>query len=220
MTTAAQFYQENVGLVHSLARKGHARLMSAGVALDYEDVFQEMSVTFLKAYKMFDASKGFRFSTYFYMAGLNRLNVWAQKMIEERLKHGVVSIQELNASGEEEEFNLDEVLMPDEATPEAHCRVSEFLTHLHNTLSPLANLILAWVVTPPPEIITEVRKAEAYAHYGRKQGHNVRCSVDITPRYVANFIRMISNVSQRETDHALKEIERLRHCDAKKYLGG
>lgn len=219
MTTAAQFYQENIGLIHTVARKGHTRLLRAGVALDYEDVFQEMAITFLKAHKMFDPAKGFQFSTYFFMAAYNRLNSWAQKMIEERLEHGVVSIQELGTRPDGEETNMEEVVMVDESTPDSYCRVTQFLEHIAQTLSPLATLILAWVVTPPQEIISEVRKAEAYAHYGRQRGHNVRCMVDITPRYVANFIRMISDVSQIEADRALREIERLRRSDAKQYLG-
>ena len=78
---------------------------------------------------------------------------------------------------------------------------------------------LAWVVTPPPEILSEIRKAESHAKYGRERGYNARCMANVSPRYVANFIRMISNVSQGETDHALKEIERLRYSDAREYLG-
>jgi DNA-directed RNA polymerase specialized sigma24 family protein len=215
---AAQYYQANVGLVHMVSKKGYARLQAAGVAIDYDDVFQEMSVVFLKAYEKFDAERGFKFSTYYCMAAFNRCNGWAQDMIEERLKHGVVSIQELNHGGGEE-VDLEEVLMADPNTPELHYRVTEFLEHVAKTLSPLATLILAWVVQPPQEIVQELRKAEAYALYGRQRGFNSRCMATITPRYVANFIRMISDVSQGEAEHALKEIERLRYCDAKKYLG-
>jgi RNA polymerase sigma factor (sigma-70 family) len=215
--TATQFYNENVGLIHVMSKRGYARLQSAGVGLDYEDVFQEMAITFLKAYEKFDASRGFKFSTYFYMAAFNRLNSWAQAMIDERLNQGVISIQELNRNDEEEEY--EDHLMRDDTTPEAHFRVTEFLEHIADKLSPLASLILAWVVTPPPEILTEIRKAEAYALYGRQRGHNARCMADVSPRYVANFIRMISNVSQRETDAALAEIKHLRYSDAKLYLG-
>ena len=215
---AAQYYQANVGLVHTVARKGHARLLAAGVGLDYDDVFQELSIVFLKAYEKFDADRGFKFSTYFWMSAYNKLNSWAQDMIDERIKHGVVSVQELSTRAGEE-VDLEEVLMADPATPEAHYRVTEFVEHIAKSLSPLAALILTWTVEPPAEMLTEIRKAEAYAHYGRKRGFNSRCMVSLSPRYVANFICMISDVSPKETDRAIKEIERLRYSDARKYLG-
>lgn len=215
---AADYYKANTGLVHAVSKKGYARLQSAGVAMDYDDVFQEMSMVFLKAYEKFDASRGFKFSTYYFIAAYNKLNSWAQGLIEERIEHGVVSIQEMNDK-DGEEFDLDQVLMADESTPEAQYQVTEFLEHMAKSLSPLATLILAWVMQPPPELMTEIRKAEAYALYGRQRGYNSKCMVSVSPRYVANFIRMISNVSQPETERALKEIDRLRFADAKKYMG-
>jgi len=186
--------------------------------VEYDDVFQEMSVVFLKAYKGFDATKGFKFSTYYFMAAYNKLNTWAQKMIEERLEHGVVSIQELNHT-DDGENSLEDVLMVDHTTPEAQYRVTEFLNHINENLTPLASLILAWVLQPPRQVMTEIRKAEANARFGRSLGYNSRCMVNVSPRYIANFIQMISDVKQPEVDRALKEIERLRYADAKQYIG-
>lgn len=214
----SQFYSENVGLIHKISKRGYARLQAAGVSMDYEDVFQEMAIVFLRAYEKFDAARGFKFSTYFYMAAFNRLNKWAQDLIDERINQGVVSIQELDTHGDEE-TNLAEVLMVDESTPEGHMRVTEFLEHIGKTLSPLANLILTWVVSPPQELLEEIRRAEAYALYGRQRGYQCRCMANVSPRYVANFVRMISNATQGECDRALKEIERLRYSDARQYLG-
>jgi RNA polymerase sigma factor (sigma-70 family) len=216
--SAADFYKANVGLVHSVSKKGYARLRSAGVGLDYDDIFQEMSIVFLKAYSGFDESQGFKFSTYYFRAAYNKLNTWAQKMIDERLEHGVVSIQELNHT-EDGENSLEDVLMVDHTTPEAQYRVTEFLKHVNDTLSPLASLILAWVLQPPPQVMTEVSKAEANAEFGRSLGYNSRCMVNITPRYIASFIQMISDVTQPDVERALKEIDRLRHTDVKQYIG-
>lgn len=218
MTPSAEFYQANVGLVHTVARKGFGRLTSAGVGIDYEDVFQEMSLVFLKAMEGFDESKGFKFSTYFYMAAYNRLNAWAGDMIEERLKHGVVSVEEL-ADNPDEDYSLDEILFVDSATPEEQYRVTEFLEHIVRELSPLAGLILAWSVAPPPEILDGVRKARLQAEYARSKGVNARCMTQISPRYVASFVQMISDASGYELENALQEISQLRHIDAKEYLG-
>ena len=215
---AADYYKANVGLVHSVSKKGYGRLRSAGVGLDYDDIFQEMSIVFLKAYSGFDESQGFKFSTYYFRAAYNKLNTWAQKMIDERLEHGVVSIQELNHT-EDGENSLEDVLMVDHTTPEAQYRVTQFLNHVNDTLSPLASLILARVLQPPPQVMTEIKRAEANAKFGRSLGYSSRCMVNVTPRYIGNFIQMISSVTQPDVERALKEIDRLRYADVKDYIG-
>jgi RNA polymerase sigma factor (sigma-70 family) len=220
--TLADFYKANMGLVHDVSRRGFSRLAAAKVTIDYEDVFQEMSVVFIKAFEGFDESRGFKFSTYYFMCAYNRLNKWAQDMIEERLKHGVVSIDELNAGSEDGDANLSSILeeFADPSNdPESSYRVRELLEYMGKTLSPLAGLIMEWSVTPPEEILTEVRKAQSYADYGRSRGYNTRCMVRVTPRYVATFIRMISEISQLEVNRALKEIDDFRYQEASRFIG-
>jgi RNA polymerase sigma factor (sigma-70 family) len=216
--SAADFYKANVGLVHSVSRKGFARLTAARVGIDYEDVFQEMSMVFLKAYQGFDESRGFKFSTYFYMAAYNRLNAWATDMIDERVKHGVVSIDELNeAAGED--ISLSESLFVDDTTPEDYVRAVQLLTHIKNKLSPLAGLILEWSIEPPQEVMQQIQAAQVNADYGRSRGLNSRCMAKPSPRYIAGFIRMISDVSAYEAERALKEIATLRYSDVKNFIG-
>lgn len=216
--SAADFYKANVGLVHSVSRKGFARLTAAKVGIDYEDVFQEMSMVFLKAYQGFDESRGFKFSTYYYMAAYNRLNAWATDMIDERIKHGVVSIDELNEAGGEE-MSLSETLLVDDTTPEDNVRAMQLLTHIKNKLSPLAGLILQWSIEPPPEVVQQIQAAQMNADYGRSRGLNSRCMAKPSPRYIAGFIRMISDVSAYEAERALKEIATLRYSDVKNFIG-
>lgn len=218
MTPSAEFYQANIGLVHTIARRGFARLAAARVPIDYEDVFQEMSMVFVKAMNGFDESKGFKFSTYFFMAAYNRLNAWAGDMIEERLKHGVVSVEEL-AGDSGEDFSLEEILYVDEATPEAHYRVTELLEHIVRKLSPLAGLILTWSIAPPPEVMDSVRKAQLQAEYARTRGINARCMTQVSPRYIASFLQMVTDATGYELERALKEIDTLRYSDVKQYIG-
>jgi len=94
----AEFYKANVGLVHTVSRKGYTRLVKARVTIDYEDVFQEMSMVFLKACDGFDESRGFKFSTYFFMAAYNRLNNWAQALIDDRMRY--TSVDEMIWAGQ------------------------------------------------------------------------------------------------------------------------
>ena len=221
--TPAEYYKANMGLVHVVSRKGFSRMAAAKVVIDYEDVFQEMSIVFLKALEKFDESKGFKFSTYYFMCAFNRLNRWAQDLIEERLKHGVVSIEELGHNvgdgGDMDMGGMMSDMSDPSADPESSYRVRELLDHMAKSLSPLAGLILEWSIAPPEEVMTEIRKAQKYAEYGRAKGHNSRCMVQISPRYIASFVRMISDVSQPEVTKALREIEELRYSDAKLFVG-
>lgn len=50
--------EENIGLVHSIAKR------FTGRGVDYEDLFQTGCIGLIKAVDNFDESKGFRFSTY------------------------------------------------------------------------------------------------------------------------------------------------------------
>lgn len=52
------FIEENLPLVHSIARKYQNR------GLEYEDIVQEGTVGLIRAVEKFDQSKGFQFSTY------------------------------------------------------------------------------------------------------------------------------------------------------------
>ncbi len=212
----ADFYKANVGLVHSVSRKGYTRLLAARVTIDYEDVFQEMSVVFLKACDGFDESRGFKFSTYYFMAAYNRLNSWAQALIDDRMRY--TSIDDMNSAGEDD-YNLEEVLWQDYDTPEGHYAVGQMIEHIAKSLSPLASLILTWTISPPKEVVSEIEKARINAEFGRSLGYNTRNMVQLSPRYVANFVRMISDASQYEINTALKEIDKLKYSDLKQFVG-
>lgn len=201
-----QYYKANVGLVHQVSRKGWARLQKAGVAMDYDDVFQEMSCVFLKCCEGFDDEKGFKFSTYFYMGAYNRLNKWAQDLIVERLEHGVVSIEEMN-HGAEDELSLEDVIMKDYNTPDRTYAATQFVAYLNRKLSPVAKLIVDWSIEPPNELMAEIEKIHANAEYGRSLGMNTRCFTQLNPKIVGTFIVMVSDVTEAQIRQALRELE-------------
>lgn len=218
MLPISEYYDKNKGLVHAVSKKGYARFQSAGVAMDYEDVFQEMSVVFLKAYEGFDESKGFKFTTYYYMAAQNKMNNWAQSLIAERLQHGVFSIEEMSTRSDGEESSMEEVLMVDPTTPEGYYKCKEFLIHVEQKLSPLAGLILNWTLNPPPELLDQLRKADAHAEYGRSVGIEVRNMARLSPRYVGKFLNILAGVRMLHIEDAVREINRLEKVDAKLFL--
>jgi hypothetical protein len=58
-------FEENIGLVHLQAKQGYRWAQGAGVAMDYDDMFQEASVAFVLAAEGYKPETGLKFSTYF-----------------------------------------------------------------------------------------------------------------------------------------------------------
>lgn len=217
MSNVAQYYKDNVGLVHTVAKKGWARLQAVGVSMDYDDVFQEVTIAFLKAYESFDETKGFKFSTLFFTCAYNRLNGWVQDLIAERVAHGVRSIEELN-SGDGESLSLEDVIMADSNTPEAEYAAKQFLEHLDRRLSSVAKLIIEWIIQPPQELVEELRAAQAKADYGRELGLATRCFMQISPRTVATFVVMVSDVTESQAAAALRELKNFESQEVRKFF--
>lgn len=96
-----KFYADNTGLIHQVARKGYARMSAIGANLDYEDLFQELSITFIKSYEALDVERNGKFSTYFFMAARNRINALAEDFEMERLGLRTVRRKEIGADGQQ-----------------------------------------------------------------------------------------------------------------------
>jgi hypothetical protein len=77
-------FGEHTGFVHKLAVRYYARVRATKLSLDYEDVFGELSLAFVKARNGFDPSKGYVFTTYFGMCAQNHINNWLGKLCEEQ----------------------------------------------------------------------------------------------------------------------------------------
>ena len=213
----AQYYNENVGLVHAMSKKGFARLQKAGVAMDYEDVFQEMSVVFLKTYQGFDASKGFQFSTYFYIAAQNRLSNWTKKVIDERITHRVMSIEEINFNRGDEEVDLESILPGDDTTPEQIVGAKQCVADMAKTLSPIAMQIIEWMVEPPKQYLHEIDKIEAHCAFAKSVGVERRAYTQITPRSIGQFLTLLG-VDQALVAEALREIKCYSQSQLRKFF--
>ena len=61
-------------LIYKLALKGWGRLQAAGVVMDVEDVFQEMSLIYCKAAEGYDPKHGITFTAYLGRAIWNDFN--------------------------------------------------------------------------------------------------------------------------------------------------
>lgn len=94
-------FEDHAGLIHKFAKGGYARLMSAGVSIDYEDVFQEMCIGYCKAKEGYKPESGIKFSTYMGRSVINNFNKYAEKELRTHFGLGILSVQDLELEGGE-----------------------------------------------------------------------------------------------------------------------
>ena len=75
-----------------LATRCMGRVYELDLPMTYDDVRQEMDMTYLQAFKAWNPEGGARFGTYLHTACLNNFRHRVEKMIEERREMGMYSI--------------------------------------------------------------------------------------------------------------------------------
>jgi len=112
-------FEQHQALIHKFARKGYGRLVQANVIIDYEDVYQEMCVTFTLALSKYDPSKGISFSAYFGRAIWHQFNRFAEREIQEKVDICSASIDDMASSGEDDsKMDFYEVVDSGQPSPE------------------------------------------------------------------------------------------------------
>lgn len=189
------FFLKNQGLIHSVARKGAARAAAVGCStLEYDDLVQELTETFIKAYDLYDPAKT-KFSTYFVRSAYNRLNELMAKVEVERVENGVRSVEEMGswASGEEGEESLG-ITVEDVTSmgPEATAQMQSTIRAWHSQLSGAGQLILEWTLSPPDYVEREFIAQQAHAEMARNMGIPRRARLDIDASFVAGVLKQIT----------------------------
>jgi len=149
----ATSYENNHRLMHDLAIKAHKKLRLAGYDMPYDDVFQEVSVSYCKARDGFKPESGFRFSTYFVTA------FWRNfaKVMEKLYRYKPVEGVSLNSfsldSGDDS--NLESILAVDEQgyTPEEYFWHKEAISYTSKRLDALSRRVLEEMVDPSDELM-------------------------------------------------------------------
>lgn len=228
-------FKGNVGLVHLIARKCYGWTSALGVSVDYEDVFQDVSVAFVTAATSFDPTQGIKFSAYLTRAamnevrktvgrftGLKRLNdteKQALAKLDEENKVRVANCQEpksnfmgLSLTSFEEmrtEEGTDPVEMIESAckTPEQILQDrQEWMGRVAN-LSPLAKLMEDMLRDPPQELLRELDSQYENAKLAVEKGLAEKAVRPyVSLRAVSDFIGMVSDVSRAELATAESEL--------------
>ncbi|KVH64477.1 hypothetical protein WS89_04120 [Burkholderia sp. MSMB1072] len=203
--TAARsaYYTDNIGLLHKFAKKGFGRLAEAGVSVDYEDVYQQMTESLVRCISTFDPTKGWKFSAYFGQSCWNNFNKWAERMIEERTRLGLVSTEALagdgldeGGSGDSYEFLSSQDEEEDADTPESLLERRQSRLANIAMLTPNAKRVVALLLHQTPEFM---------AFFEETCERMVLPPKDITLRMIFRFL----SLKKSECDRVRAELERV-----------
>ncbi|MDL2284436.1 hypothetical protein LJC19_04765 [Oxalobacter sp. OttesenSCG-928-P03] len=150
-------------LIHTFAKAVYGRAMTSGIFTTYEDIFQDMCETFVKAQKTFDPGMGLKFSTYLGRSIYNNINHQFKREIRLMEALGMVYLEELNCQDEEgvaagwENINLG---IYSEAG-EASMRIREAKDSIKK-LSPKAKRVIRELINPSRGLVAlhEERRAK------------------------------------------------------------
>jgi DNA-directed RNA polymerase specialized sigma24 family protein len=183
----AQYYSDNVGLVHHVAQKGYGRLQAIGASIEYDDVVQDMSMVFIKAYQIWDEEKS-KFSTYYINAAINELNKIAKKFETERLELKIKSVEEMDHGNED--VNVAETIACDRDTPERALESNRLIQAVVSGLSPLAEAMVEWMLSPPDWVERELAAKQIHAEMARDMGHKRRAVSECSIGFVCDMLEL------------------------------
>lgn len=207
----SECYAGNLGFVHKVTRQCYGRLQGMGASLDYDDVLGDVREAFLAAHAKFDPEQGFEFCTYFGRAAYNKIGRVAEVVEEERIKNGVRSFEELTS---DDDLDAIERIASDAKTPDEFLQQRQeaavAIDKITDGLSPLARVIVEWVVNPPKPMLAEIEKQEAYAAYSRSMGVPCRNSAGVNIGFICKFLRLaMPDVSQKDIAAAGREVRQI-----------
>lgn len=194
------FYRSNIGLVHKVAGRVHARMLAVGAAIEMDDIVQEASMTMLKAYRGFDPSKGFAFSSYFTRAALYDLNRLTKMHDRDARDLGVMSLH--GRIGEDgEAIDMESTIDGAHGSPEEMLECKQLLARIGDKLSPLAYKMLEVMLDPPEQFEREwaIQRELGDTHLS-----------EMSLAFVAEFVGRLTNANPLEIVSARREISRLR----------
>lgn len=203
-----EFYKQNVGLIRTAARKVASRAAAIGSGtLDYDELEQELTEVFIRAYDGYDPEK-YRFSTYYMRAAFNRANYLLKKQETERIENRTRSVEEMGSKYEDNDEGLS-ATVEDVTTirPEEHAQIQSLLRYWHSKLSPAAQAILALTLEPPEWLCDEFHAHRAYAELCRASGVPRRAKQDLDAAYVAQLLKQITG--DIIFDEALEEVRKI-----------
>ncbi len=228
-------YKENIGLIHLITRKCLGWVMALGVQLDYEDVFQEVSLAFVTASRQYDASTGIKFSAYLTRAAYNQIRktvgvLTGAKRLNDKEKQLLARLtdenKELVAAGRETKstyFGLSVVSIEDMAgeddqnpidmfaaagkNPEVIASETQEWENALSQLSPVALLLAEMLKEPPAVLLSELQSQFEFEKIAVEKKQMAKATRPfITLEAVSGFVAKISDLTPAELLKAQAEL--------------
>lgn len=195
-------FEDYTRLAHSMARKAYERLRAAGChSMTYEDVFQEMALSFVKARAKFDPGRGATFATYYTTAAWTNFNRVAESLIEQNIGHE--SLDEARSQNDRE-FH-ESVADEDTETPEELALLAERRRKKLAAMSPLARRVVEILDAPPKVVLDELKAVRARAKRSRERGVGRM----VAPQTLTvRFIMQVMGLSPAQMQEVKRELER------------
>lgn len=114
----------------------------------------------------------------------------------------------MGAEGDDEFSPYEGTLESLSRSPEELLEAKQELQQATAKLSPLAQLVVEWLKSPPPELLKELAKSAAYASYSQASGAELRQLQDgLTINSIGKFLRMVDvNLRQEDTMQVRAEL--------------
>lgn len=234
-------FESNIGLVHVVARKCYGWAKALGVAMDYDDVFQEVSLAYVTAQRGFNPQLGLKFSSYLTRAALNQMRksigaMTGMKRLTDADREALRVIKEENdrraLNGQPalssymglsvvyiEDMTSDEfgdpvdMFVADMPTPEEEVIAKKEWDAVERSLSPLARMMAEMLRNPPSLLLEEINAQNAHMELAVSKGELQRIRrATLNLKSIANFIQLA--VPVRREQLLLAENELLRAAAA------
>lgn len=106
-------YESVQRLLYKMAIKSFARVQALGLGMTFDDVLQEMNLSYVLARRAWDPERGVRFTTYVTTAARQNFNNRIAKMARERVEMGMVNMTDMrprgSGRGDDDEQDLMEI---------------------------------------------------------------------------------------------------------------
>lgn len=162
-------FEDFANLAHWITVRVHRRAIASGRAVDYEDIYQEVSMIWLRCRELYKPEFGVKFSTYFVNAGLKSF-----KRIMGNIAGatGESSYEDLSYGGEDGDGQhfLDYTPDPSAKDPEAEAIAREEQEILLTQTNPLLGRLVELSVQQPPELLAQLEAARAHQALAKTMG--------------------------------------------------
>ena len=180
MAAQAPEWRDYEKFVAQMSWKSHRRYQMAGRHMDFDDIYQEAALAFVRATRTFDPSLGYKFITYCGAAVASALANYKTRL-DKQLVGSTVSIDALLGPDEDGY----EILPGYDSSPLDTLILQADLAETLNSLGPLGAQMIEWMVSPPPEIEAEL---EAYRwkrnEMSRRGLRRNSASIDMDTRFL------------------------------------